>query len=106
MEAEEALRLRPELGESRLAVAYSYFWGERDYDRALEYLSRAAEVLPNSAEVPRTAAYIYKRQNKFRERIAALRRAETLDPRDTEVMRLLAMTLRWVTGLAGSYANA
>ena len=36
MEAEEALRLRPELGEARLAITYCYFWGERDYDRALQ----------------------------------------------------------------------
>ena len=33
-------------------------------------------MLPNSAEVPLTAAFIYKRQGRFRERIAALRQAE------------------------------
>ena len=96
MEAEEALRLRPELGEARLAITYCYFWGERDYDRALQLLSHAAEALPNSPEVHLTAAYIYKWQNKFRERIAALQRAETLDPRDPQVINLLAATLRWV----------
>ena len=95
-EADEALRLRPDLGEARLALAYCYFWGEREYDRALMELQRAGEMLPNSAEIPLTAAYIYKPQNKFRERIAALQRAETLDPRDPRALRLLAMTLRWV----------
>jgi tetratricopeptide (TPR) repeat protein len=53
-------------------------------------------MLPNSAEVPLAEAYIYKWQNKFAERIAALRRAETLDPRDPVVLNLLLMTLRWV----------
>jgi TolB-like protein/DNA-binding winged helix-turn-helix (wHTH) protein/lipopolysaccharide biosynthesis regulator YciM len=96
MEAEEALRLRPELGEARLAITYCYFWGERDYDRALQLLSHAAEALPNSPEVHLTAAYIYKWQNKFGERIAALQRAETLDPRDPHVLNLLISTLRWV----------
>jgi len=96
MEAEEALRLRPELGEARLAITYRYFWGERDYDRALQHLSRAAEALPNSPEVQLTAAYIYKWQNKFRERIAALQQAESLDPRAPDVIALLASTLRWV----------
>jgi TolB-like protein/DNA-binding winged helix-turn-helix (wHTH) protein/Flp pilus assembly protein TadD len=95
-EAEEALRLRPGLGEAQLALAYTYFRGSRDYDRALQELERAGELLPNSAEVPLAAAYIYKWQNKFAERIAALRRAETLDPRDPVVLNLLAMTLRWV----------
>ena len=96
MEADEALRLRPELGEARLAITYCYFWGERDYDLALQHLSHAAEALPNSTEVHLTAAYIYKWQGKFRERIAALRRAESLDPRDPEVLNLLVATLRWV----------
>jgi TolB-like protein/DNA-binding winged helix-turn-helix (wHTH) protein/Flp pilus assembly protein TadD len=95
-EAEEALRLRPGLGEAQLALAYTYFWGSRDYDRALQELQRAAEVVPNSAEVPLAAAYIYKWQNKFAERIAALRRAELLDPRDPTVLNLLLGTQRWV----------
>ena len=95
-EAEEALRLRPNLGEAQLALAYTYFRGSRDYDRALLELERAREMLPNSAEVPLAAAYIYKWQGKFAERIAALRRAETLDPRDPVVLNLLLMTLRWV----------
>lgn len=95
-EAEEALRLRPGLGEAQLALAYTYFRGARDYDRALKELDRAADLLPNSAEVPLAAAYIYKWQNKFRERIAALRRAELLDPRDSSVLTLLIMTQRWV----------
>ena len=95
-EAEEALRLRPDLGEAQLALAYTYFRGARDYDRALLELKRAGEMLPNSAEVPLAAAYIYKPLNKFRERIAALHRAENLDPRDPQVLRLLFMTLRWV----------
>ena len=35
--------------------------------------SRAtAELLPNSAEVPLTAAFIYKRQNRFRDRFRRL----------------------------------
>ena len=95
-EAEEALRLRPRLGEARLAIAYCYFFWEKDYDRALIELSRAAELMPSSAEVPLTAAFIYKWQNKFRERIAALERATILEPRDTNVLNRLYMTFRWV----------
>ncbi len=92
-EAQEALRLRPGMGEARLALAY-YYWGIRDSDRALAELTEAEKLLPNSAEVWQTRAIIYRQQNKIRERIAALRRAEILDPRDTTGLRLLAMTLR------------
>lgn len=95
-EAEEALRLQPQLGEGRLALAHSYLWGESNYERALLELNRAADLLPNSPEVPLTAAYIYKRQNRFRDRIIALRRAETLDPRNVRVLAVLTHTLRWV----------
>ena len=95
-EAEEALRRRPDLGEARLAVAYCYFYWNKDYDRALLELSRAAELMPSSSEVPLTAAFIYKSQNKFRERIAALERAVTLDPRDTHAWNRLYLTFRWV----------
>ncbi|MEO5717316.1 MAG: adenylate/guanylate cyclase domain-containing protein [Chthoniobacterales bacterium] len=92
-EAREALRLRPGMGEARLALAY-YYWGIRDSDRALAELLEAEKLLPNSAEVWQIRATIYRQQNKIRERIAALRRAEILDPRDITVLRMLAMTLR------------
>ncbi|MEP7072304.1 MAG: hypothetical protein ABI839_07945 [Verrucomicrobiota bacterium] len=92
-EAQEALRLRPGMGEARLALAY-YYWGLRDSDRALAELTEAEKLMPNSAEVWQTRAIIYRQKNKIRERIAALRRAEILDPRDTNVLRMLAMTLR------------
>jgi TolB-like protein/Flp pilus assembly protein TadD len=95
-EAEEAIRLQPQLGEARLALSHYYLWVAGDYDRALAELSRAAELLPNSAEVPLTAAYIYKRQGKYDDRIAALRRAEVLDPRNRKVLGLLACTFRWI----------
>ncbi|MDQ6655502.1 MAG: protein kinase [Verrucomicrobiota bacterium] len=94
-EAEEALRLRPQMGEAHLALAQC-FWAEEDYDRALGVLRRTAELLPNSAEVPLTAAMIYKRQNKWRERLAALERAEALDPRNHRVLGLLVNTRRWL----------
>lgn len=90
------MRIRPELGEAHLALTHYCLFCGGDYDRALRELDRAAELLPNSAEVPPTAAFIYKRQARFRERIAALRRAEALDPRNRRVLAYFINTLRWV----------
>ncbi len=101
-EAEEARRLRPDLGEATLALALCYLWGERDYERALGELTRAAELSPNLAEVPLAAAIVYLRQGKIRERINALERAETLDPRDATVLGFLARTQRWVRDWPGA----
>jgi len=95
-EAYEALRLRPALGEASLAIAYGFFYGERNLDRAISELSRTAELMPSSTEVPLTLASIYLQQQKVRDRIAALQRAETLDPRDANVLRTLSNTFRWV----------
>ena len=95
-EAEAALRLRPDLGEAHLAMSFFHLWVENAYDRALQELARAAELLPNSAEVPLTAAYIYKQQNRYVDRITALRRAETLDPRNVKVLAFLTLTFRWL----------
>ncbi|HEY2801737.1 MAG TPA: hypothetical protein VGI85_14190, partial [Chthoniobacterales bacterium] len=94
-EAEEAQRLRPDLGEAWLALAQYYFWCEENYDRARRDLVRAAELLPNSAEVMLTAAFIDKRQNRYRARIAALERAESLDPMNHYVLTYLINTYRW-----------
>jgi serine/threonine-protein kinase len=91
-EAEEALRLQPNSGEARLALGYYHFRVRKDFDRALAELARAAELMPNSAEVWNTRAQIYKPLDRFRERIAALQRAEVLDPRDTTNLGLSAMT--------------
>jgi tetratricopeptide (TPR) repeat protein len=81
------------MGEARLALAY-YYWSTNESDRALAELVEAEKLLPNSAEVWQIRATIYRQQNKIRERIAALRRSEILDPRDTNGLRMLAMTLR------------
>ena len=95
-EAEEALRLRPDLGEAHLARAYSYLYGARDYDHASAEIVRAGELLPNSADVPLLTAFLCKAQNRFGERIAALRRADALDPRNIRVHTFLVVTYRWL----------
>src|SRR5438105_299276 len=51
MEAETALKLRPELGDARLSLAYYYYYGGRHYDLALKELELARQATPNDAEV-------------------------------------------------------
>jgi tetratricopeptide (TPR) repeat protein len=77
-------------------LAKCYIYADSDANHALAELKRAAVLLPNSAEVQLMAAWAHKLQNKFRERIAALRRAEAIDPYYSDVRGLLVMTFRWV----------
>ncbi len=95
-EAEEALRLQPSLGEAHLALGRFHMDATKDQGRAHTELVRAAELLPNSAEVQLAMAFLAKRRGNFRERIAALERAESLDPRNNRVLSFLTLTHRWL----------
>ncbi len=95
-EAEEALRLNPALGESHLAMAYWYFNCAHDNQRALGEVARAGQLLPNSVDVSLLTAYICKAQGRFRDRIAALHRAQELDPVSEQPYTSLVFTFRWL----------
>lgn len=88
--AAEALRLQPNLGEAHLALAYCFYWGERDFDRALAELALAARALPGDADVPRVVANIRRRQGHWDEALAGYQRASMLDPRSLASAEALA----------------
>jgi len=81
-QAEEAVRLAPSLGDARRALGLCLYWGEKDYDAALKEFALAAAASPNDATVLSYTAGIYRRQGRWRESIASLRRAQDLDPRN------------------------
>ncbi len=57
-EADEALRLRPDLGEAHLARALCLYWLDKNYEEALRELEWTGRLLPNSSDVESTLAYI------------------------------------------------
>ena len=62
---ERALALQPELPEAHLALGYSYYYGDRDYERALTEFAIAQRGLPNDASVYLAIAAIQRRQGKW-----------------------------------------
>jgi tetratricopeptide (TPR) repeat protein len=94
--ADQVQHLAPNLPEAYVALANYWLMCKSDGDRALAEIERAAELAPDSAELDLTAAFVYKRQNRFRERVAALRRAEVLEPQNIRVRAVLVRTYRWV----------
>jgi TolB-like protein/Tfp pilus assembly protein PilF len=80
LEARLALRLRPNLGEAHLASALCFYRIERDFDRALPEFEIARRLLPNDTEPESYLAYIYRRQGRWREAYAGLKRALSRDP--------------------------
>src|SRR5205809_2843748 len=49
LNANEALRLQPDLPEGHLALGFSYYYGDRDYEQALTDFEIARRGLPNDA---------------------------------------------------------
>ena len=82
LQAEEALRLSPALGEAHMALGLCLYWGEKKYDAALKEFEVAASTSPNNAEIYGYVGGIYRRQGRWRESIASFERALSLDPRN------------------------
>ena len=94
--AEAALRLAPELPQARTAMANMYYL-QRDFVKALEEHSAAAEGLPGSAEMWMGVGYTHRRLGNWDQALAAFEKATALDPRDAEILQDLGgQTLRYL----------
>jgi TolB-like protein/cytochrome c-type biogenesis protein CcmH/NrfG len=86
LNADEALRLQPDLPEGHLALGFSYYYGDRDYERALAEFEVARRGLPNEAQAYLAIGAIQRRQGKWTESTANLEKAATLDPKNVSVL--------------------
>src|SRR6476661_4170178 len=86
LNADEALRLQPDLPEGHLALGFSYYYGDRDYERALAEFDVARRALPNESEAYFAIGAIQRRQGKWAESTANLEKAATLDPKNINVL--------------------
>src|SRR5881392_2260323 len=89
LNADEALRLQPDLPEGHLALGFSYYYGDRDYERALAEFDIARRGLPNESQAYLAIGAIQRRQGKWAESNANLEKAATLDPKNTNVVAQL-----------------
>src|SRR5216117_522393 len=81
--AERALQLQPDLPEAHLALGFSYYYGDNNYDAALREFEIAQRGLPNESEVYLAIGAIQRRQGKWVESTANLEKAASLNPKDT-----------------------
>src|SRR5437870_10820154 len=88
--AERALRLQPGLAEAHLAVGFSYYYGDNNYDAALREFEVAQRGLPNESEVYLSLAAIQRRQGKWVESTAKFEKAVSLNPKDIWPLQNLA----------------
>ena len=85
-------QLRPELGETHLALAHHYYYTYRDYDRARQELVLARLTLPNESRIPLLAGYIDRRQGRWEKSLEEMTQALQLNPRDFSVLQQIALT--------------
>jgi TolB-like protein/Flp pilus assembly protein TadD len=86
LNADEALRLQPDLPEGHLALGFSYYYGDRDYERALDEFEIARRGLPNEPQAYLAIGAIQRRQGKWAESTANLEKAAELDPKNTTIL--------------------
>jgi len=90
---ENGRRFDPTLPELDIAEGYYHYWGFRDYARALPFMQRACAALPNSAPAHLARAYVLRRMGDWENALAAMRRAQELDPRTIVTISDIAGTL-------------
>jgi TolB-like protein/lipopolysaccharide biosynthesis regulator YciM len=85
-------RLRPESGETHLALAQHFYWAYADYDRAQSELVIARRTLPNESRIPLLSGYIDRRQGHWEKSLEEMKQALELDPRNFSVLQQISLT--------------
>ena len=89
--AEQALQLQPDLPEAHLAMGFSLYYGDNDFEAALKEFEIAQRGLPNEAEGYLALGAIQRRLGKWSESTASLQKAAGLNPKDSWVLQNLAL---------------
>jgi TolB-like protein/Tfp pilus assembly protein PilF len=77
---DKALQLAPDSPETHFALGHYYYHGQSDWDRALEEFAIVRKSQPNNSDLLGFIGYVKRRQGKFEEALANIKRASELDP--------------------------
>lgn len=91
--ARRAIELAPNLAEPHLAMALYWYWGHREYEKALSSLGDALLLEPNSSSVAFLTGSIYRRLGRWDVSISSARKAAQLDPRNARNLQVYADVL-------------
>jgi TolB-like protein/Tfp pilus assembly protein PilF len=86
---ETAVRLAPDAPEVIENYGDYFYYGYRDYARAVEQYQRLAVLRPNDAAVFGSLGLIHRRQGRMPESLTDLRHAVELEPRNLRYVRAL-----------------
>ncbi len=78
---DEAMLIDPDLPEAHLALGYYYYYGSRDYERALEHFRAVLKQRPEDFMASEGVGCIKRRQGKWDEALEIFERTYPLNPR-------------------------
>ena len=82
---DRALKVTPDSPELHFALGVFFYWGHRQYDKALVEFDRVLELQPNNAQARQFRGWIYRRRGEWERSIAEIEQAQELDPRDPQM---------------------
>jgi TolB-like protein/Flp pilus assembly protein TadD len=89
--ANRALAVQPDLPEAHLALGFSYYYGDNNFEAALREFEIAQKGLPNDPEVYLALGAIQRRQGRWAESDASLEKSAELNPKHSWALQNLAM---------------
>jgi len=87
---DKALELHPDMPEALLALAFYYYRGFFDFDRALDILESVQRARPNFQS--NLVGYIQRRQGKWQESLENLEGAYKLNPRHPDLPNQIGLS--------------
>jgi serine/threonine-protein kinase len=101
---QRARQLRPDAGQTHLALVEHLYCGYLDYDRARHELALARRALPNEPLVFELAAYLDRRGGHWEDSMQNFVRALELDPRNANTLQQLAVSYHYLRRYADEAA--
>jgi len=83
---ENAQKLQPNSGETRLALGYYQYWVLRDYPLAKSTFELVRQTLPGDSEVLQALGAVTRREGNWDESVSYWQQALALDPRNAELL--------------------
>jgi len=87
---DKALELEPDSPSSKIALGLYYYYGFKDYDRALELFESVQRAWPNYTSP--ILGYIQRRQGKWEESVINIEKAFNLNPRSDNIAIQLGLS--------------
>jgi len=101
-DAEQALKLAPDLAAAQLALGYNDYWGRRDFEGALKAFAAALALRPNDPDALEGQGLAQRRMGRFDAAMVSFEQAFTQNPRNS----VLAADIGSTYMVMGRYPDA